>query len=58
MDNLVTLTLLIAMAVIGSQSQNISSSNEYVNEVNHVQVGVCFQKELKTRLAVDRDKPC
>ena len=44
MDNLVTLTLLIAMAVIGSQSQNISSSNEYVNEVNHVQVGVCFQK--------------
>ena len=47
MGNLVTLTILIAMAVIGSQSQNISSSNEYENEVNHVQVVVCFQKELK-----------
>ena len=46
MDNLVILTLLLAVAVTESQTQIVSSSHEYVNEVNHVQVGVCFQKEL------------
>ena len=46
MDNLVILTLLLAVAVTESQTQTFSSSFEYVNEINHVQVGVCFQNEL------------
>ena len=46
MDNLVILTLLLAVAVTESQTQTFSSTFEYVNEVNHVQVGVCFQNEL------------
>lgn len=46
MDNLVTLALLLAVAVTKSQAQIVSGSHEYMNEVNHVQVGVCFQTEF------------
>ena len=44
---LVVLTFLLATAVTESESQNNSNGHELVNEVNHVQVGVYFEKNLK-----------
>ena len=48
MNKLVVLTILLATIVTESKAQNKSSDHELVNEVNHVQVGVClFEKEFK-----------
>ena len=48
MNKLVVLTILLVTAVTESKAQNKSSDHELVNEVNHVQVGVClFEKEFK-----------
>ena len=47
MEKLVVLTFLLATAVTESESQNNSNGHELVNEVNHVQVGVYFEKNLK-----------
>ena len=48
MNKLVVLTILLVTAVTESKAQNKSSDHDLVNEVNHVQVGVClFEKEFK-----------
>ena len=44
MKKLVVLTFLLATAVTESESQNNSNGHELVNDVNHVQVGVYFEK--------------
>ena len=47
MNKIVILSLVLVSINTLTQSQNSLSNHEFLNEVNHVQVGVCFQNHFK-----------